>query len=195
MTMDFSNPKQSLIIRRIAIIGSFILTLHWRLLYRNRITFGKNFICDWKFNISGPGKVTFGDNVLAWSRKEITTIQTYSPNAEITIGNNVRLNGCELQSQSAITIGDNSIIGSAVIVDTDFHSMHKDRATNPNAYVSTKPIYIKVNTWITGRCAILKGVTVGQNSVVGFGSVVREDVPENTLVMGNPAKEVKKLDP
>ena len=72
--------------------------------------------------------------------------------------------------------------------------MNPDRSTNPNAHVGTKPIHIGKNAWVTGRCAILKGVTIGQNSVVGFGSVVREDVPENTLVMGNPAKEIRKLD-
>jgi len=191
--MDISHPKQSRLIRAIAVFGSFILTLHYRLLYGQRISFGRNFICDWRLHISGSGKVVFGDNVIAWSRKEPTRILTFDKDARITIRSGTRLNGAELQAQSEISIGKNCIIGSSTLVDTDFHSMDRDRATNPKAPVKSAPILISDNVWIAGRCVILKGVTVGENSVVGLGSVVRQSIPEDSVAIGNPAQVVGKI--
>ena len=59
--------------------------------------------------------------------------------------------------------------------------------------VNSKPIFIKKNAWIGMRSIILKGVTVGEGSIVAAGSVVTKDVPDYTLVAGNPAVIKKKL--
>lgn len=55
------------------------------------------------------------------------------------------------------------------------------------------PIRVEENAWLAGQSAVLKGVTVGKNSVVGFRAVVSEDVPSNVVVAGNPARIVKEL--
>jgi maltose O-acetyltransferase len=57
--------------------------------------------------------------------------------------------------------------------------------------VIAKPVYIGKNVWITSRCTILGGVTIGDNSVIGAGSVVTKDIPANCFAAGNPAKPVK----
>lgn len=57
--------------------------------------------------------------------------------------------------------------------------------------IYTKEIHIKRNAWIGARVNILPGVTIGENAIVGTGSIVTKDVPDNAVVVGNPAKIVK----
>ena len=119
----------------------------------------------------------------------LTTLQ---PDASITIGDNVRLNGCDIQAATTITIGDDCILGSCVIVDTDYHSVELDRRL-PGATPRTAPISIGRNVWIAGGAAILKGVSIGEDSVVGYGAVVTGAVPAGVVVAGNPARVVRTL--
>lgn len=174
-------------------IGSFIFTLRFRIFKSAKVKFGHNFISHWKLRITGPGKVEFGDNVTAGAYEEWNTFITYSPEAQIKVGNNCRINGSSFQCQNKITVGNNCIIGSALLVDTDHHSIYPDRLSNPDSPVASKPITIGKNVWIAGRSAILKGVTIGDNSVIGFGSVVTSDIPANVIAAGNPAKVIKPL--
>ena len=191
--MYIASPGRNPLILALVKCASYFFTLHYRLFYSGRVTFGKNFITDWRLRISGPGNVSFGDNLFAWARKEPNIIRTFDPKATIIIGDNVRLNGAEIQASTSITIEKNCILGSVNIMDTDSHSIAIDRATNPDALVVKKPIHIKENVWVAGRSSVLRGVTIGRNSVIGYGSVVREDIPDNVVVIGNPAQVVKKV--
>ena len=87
-----------------------------------------------------------------------------------------------------VIIGANTLVGGGTcIYDTDFHPVSlKDRQqkTPPN----TSPVRIGKNVFIGGHCIILKGVTIGEGSVVGAGSVVTSEIPENEVWAGNPAK-------
>lgn len=56
-----------------------------------------------------------------------------------------------------------------------------------------KPVYIKRGAWLGAGCIVLPGVTIGENSIVGAGSIVNKDIPSNTLAAGSPAKPIKKL--
>jgi maltose O-acetyltransferase len=60
--------------------------------------------------------------------------------------------------------------------------------------MESRPVTIGKNVWLGAGSAILKGVNIGENSVVGFGAVVTDDVPPNCVVAGNPARIVKTLD-
>ncbi|MBN2100547.1 acyltransferase [Candidatus Dojkabacteria bacterium] len=143
--------------------------------------------------IQGPGKAILGNNVIAGAHEEPNIFSTFDRDATIEIGDNCRLNGAHFQSRKGIKIGNSCIIGSALLVDTDHHSVRSDRMTNPNSPVLSKPIEIGNNVWIAGHATILKGVTIGNNSVVGFGSVVASDVPQDSIVAGNPAKVIGKV--
>ena len=79
----------------------------------------------------------------------------------------------------------------AYVTDCDWHGTY-DRVDRP---VDPKPVTIERNAWLGDGAKVLKGVTVGENSIVGAGAVVTKDVPPNVIVAGNPAVIVKHLDP
>lgn len=111
----------------------------------------------------------------------------------INIGNNVLLcPGVRLDSASAINVGDNCMLAAgSYLTDADWHDIY-DR-TIPVG--NTKAITLANNVWIGDGAIICKGVTIGKNSIVGAGSVVTHDIPENAIAAGNPARVVKQLDP
>jgi acetyltransferase-like isoleucine patch superfamily enzyme len=175
-------------------IFTTLTVLKFRLLKGKRVQFGPGFVCNWRLQIQGPGRVIFGPNVNAWAHKEPNVLITYGPDVVIQIGENTRLNGAGLMAARGITVGRDCILGSAVVVDTDFHSIDLDRRTNPNAKVRSAPITIGNNVWLAGQTAVLKGVSIGDNSIVGFRGVVTSDLPANVIAAGNPARVVKHLD-
>ncbi|MNO37759.1 putative acetyltransferase [compost metagenome] len=108
----------------------------------------------------------------------------------ITIGKNVFFNtGCSFQDRGGISIGDGTMLGMNVTIATLNHGLSLD--TRNVTYPS--PVIIGENVWIGSNVTILPGVTIGDNSVVAAGAVVTKNVPENTVVAGVPAKELKKI--
>lgn len=108
----------------------------------------------------------------------------------ITVGKNVFINACcHFQDHGGITIGDGCQIGHNVVFATLDHGLTpEDRA---NTYPA--PIVLGKNVWIGSNSTILKGVSIGDNSVVAAGAVVTKDVPANTIVGGVPARIIKKI--
>ena len=99
--------------------------------------------------------------------------------------------GVRIMAAEKIEIGDACMIAhGAYISDADWHGIY-DRAEPVG---KTKPINIKENVWIGDSAIICKGVTIGKNSIIGAGSVVTKDVPENCIYAGNPAKFIRSLD-
>jgi acetyltransferase-like isoleucine patch superfamily enzyme len=117
---------------------------------------------------------------------------------KLLIGNNVSMSSTSIVCQKEIVIEDYvKIGGNTCIYDTDFHSLnhhnrkiaHEDRKNT--IYCSVK---IEQNCFIGAHCTILKGVTIGKNSIIGACSVVTKDIPENQIWGGNPAKFIKNID-
>lgn len=95
--------------------------------------------------------------------------------------------------EGKITIEDFVFFGHGVKVlarGHDYKLLNEQRQHS----VIEKPIHIKKGAWIASGSIILSGVTIGQNSVVGAGSIVTKDVPKNAIVAGNPAKLIKYID-
>lgn len=108
----------------------------------------------------------------------------------ITVGKNVFINSeCHFQDQGGIRIGDGSQIGPKVTLATLNHGIApEDRCT-----LYPAPIVIGRNVWIGASTTVVPGVIIGDNSIIGAGSVVTRNVPENTIVAGVPAKAIKFL--
>lgn len=173
---------------------SRVFVTFYKLKYRNKVRFGKNFITNGKLVVKGPGKVIFGDNINAWCHAEKNVFITYLPETRIIVGHDSRLQGMSAMSYSSIRVGPRCMVASTIMVDTDFHSTDPARRHDPDAPFAVAPIELKENVWVAGQSAILKGVTIGENSIVGFRAVVTRDVPANVVVAGNPARVVKEIE-
>ncbi len=99
--------------------------------------------------------------------------------------------GVRILAAQEIIIEDACMFGhGAYITDADWHGIY-DRT---EVVGSPRPVKLKKNVWIGDSAIICKGVTIGENSIIGAGSVVTKDVPSNSVYAGNPAKHVKTLD-
>lgn len=110
--------------------------------------------------------------------------------ARLEIGNNVYLNyGTSICVHDSITIGDGCVLGTYLIMaDNDQHELW-DRSKLP----PSRPITLGKDVWVGDRVIILKGVAIGERSVIGAGSVVTRDVPAYSIAAGCPARVVRKI--
>lgn len=106
----------------------------------------------------------------------------------IRVGAGVFLNfNCVVLDVVQVSIGDKTQIGPGVQILTADHP--RDAATREAGLEFGRPIHIGRNVWIGGGAIVLPGVTIGDDAVVGAGSVVTRDVPAGRTVVGNPAKQ------
>ena len=159
------------------------------------------------FKMPKNGKVLIAKNaVINSSFRNTNTALTYrckfvtGYDGVISIGENTMLNGVCVVAYENVEIGrDCQIASSTLISDTDFHPVDPDLRLKqvrgesfPFSSVGKSPIRIGSNVWIGWNCTILKGVEIGDNSIVAAGSVVLAgSYPANSLLAGNPAKVIK----
>ncbi len=153
------------------------------------LTFGKRFSLLGTLRFSGNGRVIFGDDVIV---DAICTPFTHRSNAVIQIGSRCFLNGTRFGCSSSIAVGNDCILADARIMDTDFHALHKNRNLQ-GAIAAEKPIFIGNNVWVSAGVAILKGVTIGDDSVIGYGAVLTKNVPHGRIFGGNPAQDIAPI--
>lgn len=117
------------------------------------------------------------------------------PDAKIIIGNNVGISGSTINATVLVNIGNNVLIGSGCIIsDTDSHPLsYIERRNNDFSNVMSRPINIGDDVFVGARSLILKGVTIGEKSIIGMGSVVTKDIPANCVAAGNPARVIRYL--
>lgn len=150
----------------------------------------------WNVVVYGPN-IHIGKNCVIVGadgfRTTLTSVSYGGHEGSIKIGDNVLvMNGVRISSADEIVIGDDCMLANfCYIMDADWHDIY-DRTSSPG---KTAPVVLENGVWIGDSAIICKGVRIGENSIVGAGSVVRDDVPANVVVIGNPAKIVKHLDP
>ena len=172
------------------------------------VKFGDGFYCEsaqiFRFlRNKKPRAVVMGKHVSCYAGCSFAI----GHDGQCTIGDFTLLNGALIMADDKIEIGSYCLISWNVgIADSDFHPLEpaqrlidahalapyfEDRPERPR--LKTAPVKIADNVWIGMNAVILKGVTIGENSVVAAGSVVTKTVEPNTVVAGNPAVVVKRF--
>lgn len=111
--------------------------------------------------------------------------------SNIELGQRVFFNfNCIILDVCRVTIGDFTLFGPSVQILTPVHPMDPEERRR---HEWGKPIEIGSDVWVGGGAIILPGVRIGSRSVIGAGSVVTRDIPENTLAVGNPCRAVRSI--
>ncbi len=100
--------------------------------------------------------------------------------------------GLTILDEAEVTFGDNCFLGPNVSIYTACHST--DPAERNSGREWARPVRIGNDCWIGGSVTILPGVSIGDGSTVGAGSVVTRDIPPHSVAVGNPARVIKTLD-
>ncbi len=150
-----------------------------------------------------PQAVSIGNGSTVY----LGTMFDVGPQGRVSIGRFSLINGARIICDAVIEIGDYALLSwNVVLMDTyrvpleprarrrELEQALSRPARRPAAEVAARPIRIERNVWVGFDCCILPGVTIGQGSIVGARSVVAEDVPPYTLVAGNPARIIRRIE-
>ncbi|MBH1940893.1 sugar O-acetyltransferase [Mobilitalea sibirica] len=110
----------------------------------------------------------------------------------ISVGDNFYANSnCNILDCAKVKIGDNVLFGPNVNLYTPEHAFDKEERAR--GYEQSLPITIGNDVWICGSVSILSGVTIGDNTIIGAGSVVTKDIPANVIAAGVPCKVIREI--
>ena len=110
----------------------------------------------------------------------------------ITIEDDVYINfGCIILDCAEVTIGSHTLLGPNIGLYPVNHSTDAEERINGGCY--GKPIHIGKNAWLGGDVKVLAGVTVGDNAIIGTGSIVTKNIPSDVIAAGNPCKVIRKI--
>jgi maltose O-acetyltransferase len=150
--------------------------------------------------INGKGQVVFDKNVRIgvnpspYLYSGYAYIDSRKENSRITLGENIWINNnfVVIAEGEGIEIGANTLIGTnCQIVDSDFHDLNPNKRMGGKA--KTAKVSIGKNVFIGSNVVVLKGVKIGDNTVIANGSVVTKSIPENVIAGGVPAKMIRSL--
>jgi acetyltransferase-like isoleucine patch superfamily enzyme len=173
----------------------------------SNVAFRKSLRINGRLKVKNKGTVILKENITINSGKNSNIIGgdrrtniIVSEKACFIVGKNVGISNSTFVCTKNITIEDDVLIGgSCRFYDTDFHSidytsrMKPYKNGVPDDKIKNDDILIKSGAWIGGSCIILKGVVVGAKSIIGAGSVISKNIPDNEVWAGNPIKFIRKL--
>jgi len=146
----------------------------------------------------GTGRIVLGDDVTInstrwsnWLGSPGTMVLNVEDGATLELKRGSGVSASQLVANVGIEIGEESLIGAGCLIcDSDMHEVPLGSVRS----VRMAPICIGPRVFVGARSVILKGVTIGEGAVVAAGSVVTRDVAAETLVAGNPAREIRQLE-
>lgn len=149
--------------------------------------------CDGTGLVSIGSRVTIGYGLSAMLGDGTVRFKARGGAARISIGDGTAFsNNVQIFSERSVTIGARCLIGDCVLIlDSDFHDLSAEGRHHLPAVKA--PVVIEDNVFIGSRAIILKGVTIGRDSVIGAGSVVVRSIPPGVIAAGNPAKVIRPL--
>ena len=181
----YNRIKLSFLGVRLGVKSKIVNSTYWECYNHSVVTIGDGFVC-----YSGDNF-----NALCSNRKASFLVM---PNARLAIGDNVGMSGPTIWCTESITIGNNVHIGAnCLIIDTDVHSIdykHRNISQKMKTDVKHAPICIGNDVWIGLNCVILKGVSIGERTIIGAGSVVTKDILADCIAAGNPCKILRKIE-
>ena len=147
----------------------------------------------------GRGRILLGDHVRLSGKSSLLFLNRPGDLPELDIGNDTFVgHDCTFSIAQRVSIGRRCLIAGGVRVsDHDGHPLEADRryAGEPPDRESIRPVTLGDDVWVGAGAVIVKGVSVGDRSVIGTRAVVTKDVPPDVVVAGNPARVVKCLAP
>ena len=173
-----------------------------RYLKRKGAKIGNNCMMTGKnaFSLSQGSTLEIGDNFICRSgfRGHILGAECSSFHiwgGKLKIGANSGISATNINCSEFISIGSHVLIGAGcLITDSNHHSINwKQRCMEGDCNIKTAPIVIEDYVFVGAKSIILKGVTIGEKSVIAAGSVVVDDIPANCIAGGNPCKVIKYL--
>jgi maltose O-acetyltransferase len=151
-----------------------------------------------RFNQSPPHQIEFRQELLRELFGAMGEDVLVEPPFHCDYGSNIYIEdgvfinfNCVFLDCADIALGRGTMLGPAVQIYAATHPT--DAATRASGLELARPVIIGSNVWIGGSAIILPGVTIGDNSVIGAGSVVTRDVPANVVAVGNPCRVLKPL--
>jgi acetyltransferase-like isoleucine patch superfamily enzyme len=181
--------------------GSWALRFFWyEPLFRGQcVSVGPNFRMERLPYISGHGRIVVGRDVRLSGKPSVVFSDRYGRPPELVIGDGSFVgHGCAFHVGSAVRIGRHCLLAGGVqVFDLDGHPLDAAarRAGLPTPADDVHPVEIGDDAWIGSGALILKGVKVGERSIVAARSVVTRDVPPDTIVAGNPARVIRTINP
>jgi maltose O-acetyltransferase len=158
-----------------------------------RLNLHAPLICDGKGRVNLGANISIGCTVAPVMGAGDVRLQARGKDSIIDIGTGTSFsNNVQVIAEQRVTIGACCLIGDAVLImDSDFHDL--SAAGRHSQPATSAPIVIEDNVFIGSRVIILKGVTIGKDSVIGAGSVVVRSIPPGVIAAGNPAKVIRPL--
>ncbi len=168
------------------------------LIKKRKIQIGNESLIKSPYEIHGGKYIIVGDNVSIQRYSKLCCFDKYAGKdykPEVLIGNNVFSNRfLTILSAGKMSIGDNTFFGSHVLISNENHGMNPECGCYGLQELTVSDVNIGRNCWIGDHCVILPGVTIGDYSIIGAGSIVTKSIPPYTIAVGNPARIIKQWD-
>lgn len=172
------------------ILGEFKM-LVYKIFYLERVKYHvySKFSNQFQLRLFNKGTFQSGKNLVIRAGVKIRV----NGNGKVILGDDVGLNNyCLLNSMESITIGNHTIVGQGVKMYDHDHDYKKEGNIRYTGF-KTAPIVIGENVWIGSGCMILKGTHIGDNCVIAAGTIVRGDIPSNSVVYNERKMIVEKI--
>ncbi len=184
---------QSIAARALKRIFNLFLSMYDRMTFGSIGSGTRISIPNW---IKGKRSIHVGKSVCIWRFARITAINPEKGRAVITIGDGCIIHpSIHISAVSSVAIGRKVLIAANCYI-TDHDHMWQDAETPAieSEFLIARETRISDNVWIGEKVTILKGVSIGSNSIIGAGSVVTRSVPSFSVAAGNPARVIKRFD-
>ncbi|MEE0016116.1 MAG: sugar O-acetyltransferase [Clostridia bacterium] len=152
----------------------------------------------WEYNRTSPEEKEERSQILKELLGTYNPLVFIEPSFRCDYGFNIHTKGfafinynCVILDTSPVNIGKGVFIAPGVCIACSGHAIHSSQRAE--GIGTSKPITIEDNVWIGANSTVCGGVTIGEGSIIGAGSVVNKDIPEGVIAVGNPCRVLRKI--